>query len=288
MSGSLTEGLPLYAECRGRPAGPDVQHVVLLHGYGAWSYTWRHWAPHLEARARVVYVDMKGFGRAPKPDDGRCSPHDLAHDVTELVTRLASDRVVLVGHSLGGAVALLTALRLTDEGRRDILEGLVLVASAAYPQRLPPFVAFARLRRLATEAIRWLGPERIVRQVLRTIVFDPASVTEEQVQAYAAPLHDPDARRALVDVALRIVPDDIHQVVARLPTIDVPTLALWGRHDRVVPLWVGRRLQQDLPDCELHVLERCGHDPPEELPEKSCAAVLDYLDSRTPSLRGSG
>ena len=62
------------------------------------------------------------------------------------------------------------------------------------------------------------------------------------------------------------------------PILDVPTLLLWGRHDRVVPLWVGERLAEQLPQAELEVFERCGHVPPEELPEETLGAVTAFLD----------
>ncbi len=74
------------------------------------------------------------------------------------------------------------------------------------------------------------------------------------------------------------MPDDLDALNARFPELDVPTLLLWGRHDRVVPLWVGERLASDLPRAELQIFERCGHMPPEELPEETLEAVKAFLD----------
>ncbi|MDE0730912.1 MAG: alpha/beta hydrolase, partial [Longimicrobiales bacterium] len=71
------------------------------------------------------------------------------------------------------------------------------------------------------------------------------------------------------------------KMTARFEELDVPTLVLWGRQDRVVPLWVGERLADQLPDANLEVLENCGHMPAEELPEESWEVLRKFLDHRS-------
>ena len=281
---TLPTALPLYVEeveptgDGARPA--DAPVFLMLHGYGGNLFTWRHWAPALSTRGRVLLVDMKGFGRAPKPDDGAYRPSDLAALIEALLTELDLRRVTLVGHSLGGGVALLTALRLSD-GDGSRLDRLVLVASAAYPQRLPPFVSFARRPRLSTAILRLIGARRAIRIALRSIVFDEGSVSDEMVAAYGDPLRTRDGLRAALDAGRVILPDDIYELSARFPEIDLPALVLWGDHDRVVPIAVGRRLAAELPRARLVVLERCGHLMPEERPRASLAAVEAFLDETT-------
>lgn len=262
-------------ETRGRAPGPGTEAFVLLHGYGASAFTWRYWADGLAERGHVVLVDLKGFGSAPKPDDGRYSPLHQAELVRALLRSAGHRRVTLVGHSMGGAVALLVALGSEPPG---LVGRLVLVAGAAYRQRIPPFVRLARFRRMSTAALRLVGARRVVRFVLRGVVYDPAVVRPAWVEGYADPLESADARRVLVDTARALEPPDMDRWVARLPDLDLPTLLLWGRHDPVVPLWVGERLARELPRARLHVLEACGHLPAEEQPEASLRALLDFLD----------
>ncbi len=269
--------LPLHVETAGRPADPGTDVFVLLHGFGASSFTWRYWAGELARRGHVVLVDMKGFGAAPKPDDGRYSPRDLADLIHRLIVQRGLTRVTLVGHSLGGGVSLLTAIRLLEEGEGR-LHRMILVAGAAYRQKLPPFVALARRPRLSGFLLKLLGPRRVIRFVLRTIVFDKTAVTRGQIEGYADPLREAAGRHALLWAGSQIVPNDLDALNARFPELDVPTLLLWGRHDRVVPLWVGERLAADLPQAELEIFERCGHMPPEELPEETLKAVTGFLD----------
>ena len=279
MAGELPDGgvLPLHVEASGRAPAAGVETFLLIHGYGASTFTWRHWAPRLAARGHVLLVDMKGFGRAPKPDDGRYAPEHQAELVQRLIAERDLRRLTLVGHSLGGGVALLTALGLRERSP-ERLERLVVVAGAAYEQRLPPFVKLADHPRVSSLLFRLLGPERVVRAVLRSIVHDPSGVDDEQVRGYAAPLGAGDAVRALIDSARQIRPERLEHLTACYPELNVPALLLWGRHDRVVPLWVGQRLARELSSARLHVLEACGHLPAEELPVESWAVLEEFLD----------
>jgi pimeloyl-ACP methyl ester carboxylesterase len=269
--------LRLHVEDSGLPPGAGVDTYVLIHGYAGSVFTWRHWAPRLALRGHVVLVDLKGFGRSPKPADGAYGP---AHQA-DLVTRLIQDRdmvgLTIMGHSLGGGVTLLTALSLAAEGRHRLAR-MVLLSSAAYAQRLPPFVKLADHPRLSAFLFKALGPRRIVRSVLRSIVYDPSGVDEKQVRGYADPLDSSWAVGALIQSARQIRPHDLDDLAARYPTLDVPTLLMWGRQDRVVPLSVGERLARELPDARLHVFEECGHLPAEELPEPSWKVLEAFLD----------
>lgn len=269
--------LPLAVETHGPPAGEDAETFVLLHGYGGSSFSWRYWAAPLARRGRVTLVDMKGFGSAPKPDDDAYGPKDQAQLVHRLVVQRDLRNVTLVGHSLGGGVALILAQSLLAE-TPSRLARLVLVAGAAYRQRFPPFVALAHHPRLVSLFLRLFGTRRVVKRVLRDIVHDPDSVTPSQIEGYAHPMATAAARRALIRSALQILPPDLDQIAARYPSIDVPTLLLWGRDDHVVPLWVAERLADALPQARLAILEECGHLPAEERPEESLAILERFLD----------
>jgi pimeloyl-ACP methyl ester carboxylesterase len=123
-----------------------------------------------------------------------------------------------------------------------------------------------------------LGAERVIRAALRQIVRDPDAVDGAQVRAYAAPLKTRSGLRATLEAARTIVPDDLDDLVARYPAVDVPTLLLWGDSDPVVPLGVGRRLERELPRARLEVLEACGHIPHEERVDASLAVLGSFLD----------
>ncbi len=266
--------LPLHVQ----ETGKGDEAFVLLHGFGGSSFTWHKWLPALEEKGRVFQVDLKGFGRAPKPDDGLYSPDDQARLITRLIHDRDLRRVTLIGHSFGGGVALLTALALRDAGEGR-LSRLVLIAAASYKQDLPPFVWLSRHPRLATSLLRLLGVRRVIRVAIRAIVYDKGSVSEEQVTAYSYALRSAEGVRAAMAVGRQILPSNIEETSARFAEIDVPTLLLWGDSDRVIPLRIARRLESEMPDARLVILEKCGHIPPEELPAKSWEAVDEFLES---------
>ena len=270
--------LPLHVE----QYGEGQQKIMLLHGFGANSYTWRSWIGTLAKQHEVWSVELKGHGSAPAPPDDLYSLQDHADLVHHLIVQRDLRELTLVGHSMGGGIALLVALRLLEgrleEGHeKGRLEGLVLVSGAAFPQRIPPFVALASRGRLSEWGLRFFPKRLLIRRVLRSIVFDPAGVTETQVAAYAEPFYSPPHRTAMIKTAARIVPPDLKKFTRRIPEIDVPTLLLWGKHDWVVPLDVAERLLAALPRARLEVMEDCGHVPPEEFPKESLEIVLKFL-----------
>ena len=93
--------LPLHVEEARGPEGSS-ETFLLVHGYGGSSYSWHPWVPALAERGRVLVVDLKGFGRAPKPDDGRYGPHDLADVLVELIRTPDLGRITRASRSLGG------------------------------------------------------------------------------------------------------------------------------------------------------------------------------------------
>lgn len=273
MTGRPGLVLPLHVEevGAGRP-------LVLLHGLGAHSYTWRHWIRVLSGRHRLLLVDLKGHGSAPAPGDDAYGASDQAALVSHLVRERRLRSATLIGHSFGGAVALLTAVRLL-EAEPERLHSLVVIEGAALPQSLPLYLRILRAPLLGPALLRAVPSRRLVRAVLRDIVHDPDRITSRQVEAYAEVLRSAAHRRALVQTARHLDPPEAGRFAEDYARIDVPTLVLWGRHDPVVPLATGTRLGELLPDARLRILEDCGHLPQEERPEASLEVVLEFLRS---------
>ncbi len=155
---------------------------------------------------------------------------------------------------------------------------MVLLAPAAYRQRLPPFVWLSHRPRLTSALLRVLGPRRVIRWALAAIVHDRGCISDDQIAEYARAWQTREGVRAALTVGRRIVPDGLDGLSARYRELDVPTLLLWGDRDGVIPLWVGRRLERDMPDARLVVLEECGHMAPDERPEAAWEVVERFLD----------
>lgn len=250
--------------------------VLLIHGFGASSFTWSKILFPLAAHCKVVTLDLKGFGRSQKPEDGRYSLRDQSAAVLRIIERLGLQDLTLVGHSMGGGVALLVAMAL-ESGTPGRVRCLVLVDSIACPQPLPLFVVLLRLPVLGPLVLSLAPATWSVRTILRLAYYDARKIERVFVEAYAAPLRRRAGRAALVATARAMIPPDLDRLVARYRTIRSPVLLLWGREDRVVPLAVSACLRDAIPQARFVALDRCGHIPQEEWPDLTVSVLRGFM-----------
>jgi pimeloyl-ACP methyl ester carboxylesterase len=261
----------LYVEEQGKGAP-----VLLIHGFGASTYTWRHVAPELAKTHRVIAVDLKGFGQSDKPFDSRYSVFDQAELLAQLIVDKDLRNLTLVGHSFGGGIALLLALEANErlEGR---ITKLVLLDSIAYPQNIPVFFRLLDVPLVSHLGVSMIPPSVQTRVALRIAYFDDSKIDQDEVDTYAAPLRTAAGKHAIIYSARQIVPDGLAEISERYKTIELPTLILWCDHDRIVPLEVGLKLRRTLPNSTLRLVEGCGHMPQEEQPESTLKLLQGFL-----------
>jgi pimeloyl-ACP methyl ester carboxylesterase len=251
--------------------------VILLHGFGACAYTWRHLAPELAKDHRVFALDLKGYGLSDKPEDGKYAVSDQAEMVAAFIRTRDLHNLVIIGHSMGGGVTLMTYFKVRPDTPARIKK-LVLIDSAGYPQKMPWFILLARIPVVNRLITRLLSPRFATYIVLKKCYYDNDKITEEQIDTYAYYGSLPGAREVVRQTARQIMPGDIEAVTARYKTIKVPVLIIWGAEDEVVPLSVGKKFKQDIPDAELVILPKCGHIPPEEEWQKTNDLVKAFLE----------
>jgi pimeloyl-ACP methyl ester carboxylesterase len=250
--------------------------VLLIHGFGASTFTWRFVAPELAKSHRVIAVDLKGFGLSDKPFDGRYSVYDQAELLAQLIEDKDLRDLTLVGHSFGGGVALLLALEANQrlDGR---ITRLVLLDSIAFPQNIPVFFRLLDVPLVSQIGVRMVPPSVQARVALQIAYFDDSKIDPEEVELYAAPLKTAAGKHAIIYSARQIVPEDIAELSERYKTIELPTLILWCDHDRIVPLEVGIKLRRTLPNSTLRLVEECGHMPQEEQPASTLALIKGFI-----------
>lgn len=251
--------------------------ILLIHGFGASTYTWRHVAPGLARDHRVIAVDMKGFGQSDKPFDEDYSVFDQAKLLTQLIEDLDLNDLTVIGHSFGGGVALMLALD-EDNRLKGRITKLVLLDSIAYPQDIPMFFRMLDVPFVSHIGVRMLPPALQTRIALQIAYLDNSKIEDEEVETYAAPLRTAAGKHALIHSARQIVPEGIEEISKRYKSIEQPTLIVWCDHDRIVPLDVGIKLRRTLPNSKLKLVDECGHMPQEEQPEATLALLRDFLD----------
>jgi pimeloyl-ACP methyl ester carboxylesterase len=254
--------------------------VIFLHGFGVSTYSWRHLVAPLSRQHKLILIDLKGFGKSPKPKDGRYGIQDQAELVYQFIIRHDLNRLTLVGHSMGGGVALVTAIKLLEREPKR-LASLVLIDSAAYRQDLPSFIDILRTPVVGPLAFSLLSDKKKVRMILEKAYYDDKRITKEQINAYAKPLSSPGGEYALIKTARKMIPRNIDEITAKYKNIAIPTLILWGRQDKIVPLKFGKKLNQDIPNSHLVIIDKCGHMPHEEKPEESLRAISTFLKNHS-------
>jgi pimeloyl-ACP methyl ester carboxylesterase len=258
--------------------GPaDAPVVVLLHGIAGSSHTWDPVLPHLE-HLRVIAPDLLGHGASAKPR-GDYSLGAFASGVRDLLELIGVDRATVVGHSLGGGVAMQFAYQFPERCER-----LVLVGSGGLGREVT-FLLRAATLPLAEYVVPLLG--RIARKVSMPDVirpFAPAGVSE--VGRGFASLAETDAGHAFVHTARGVIDLTGQRIDAtdRLYlAATMPTLIIWGDHDHFIPVEHGRRAHEAMPGSRLEVFVGAGHFPMHDEPTRFAAALSDFVATTEPA-----
>lgn len=267
--------------------------LVLTHGLFDSKRAWRYVWAALAKRSRLVAPDLPGMGLSDKPRlkhlprAERYSPQWLAGMLARIVEAAGGlDEFVLVGHSFGGAISLLA---LMDESFARRVRGLVLIAAAGYPQRLPPFAArYQGWRgallacplwhdRLAAWALPHGWAEHGVEAAFRLCVHNLDAVPREALEASFKSVLSPGFAYAARHIARRLVPKDHAALVERFHEVTLPTLVLWGRNDRVVPPEHAERFGRDLANARVVTFDACGHWPQYEKAHETAHEIERFV-----------
>jgi pimeloyl-ACP methyl ester carboxylesterase len=261
--------LAVKEEGQGRP-------ILLLHGFGTSGYSWRKIVPALARDHRVITLDLRGFGASDKPLDEHYSIADQAEAVEAFIKQEDLKDLTVVGHSFGGGVTLALALKLGKE-RPARIHDLVLLDTIAYRQPLPVFFRLLQYPAVAQVSMTLIPPEVQATEALRLAYYERDKITARDIMEYASPLYSPAGKRALIATVNKLIPDDIDEIAERYKTLKLPTQIIWCDADRIVPLALGRRLNENIPSAQLTVLSDCGHFPHEEKPEETVAVIRAFI-----------
>ncbi len=241
--------------------------VVLLHGFASSLDTWDGVVPVLSKSHRVIALDLKGFGWTDRPP-GDYSPRAEAKLVFDLLSQRGVDKVAVVAHSWGCAVALAMALAHPERVTR-----LALYDAWVYEQQLPSTFQWARADGLG-EVLFDLYYKQLPGEKMSAAFYDQRYVTQQLVDQVKAALDRPGTTAAAL-AAVR--GQRFYAVQGRYKKIAQPVLLLWGRDDRVAPIQVANRLLRDLPDSKLIVYPRCGHFPMIEAASASTRDLAHFI-----------
>jgi pyruvate dehydrogenase E2 component (dihydrolipoamide acetyltransferase) len=241
--------------------------LVLLHGLTADSQSWAPLEKALGPDRPLIRIDLPGHGRSPRRRlRGFAELARMMVEAFDEATR-AHDQVHLLGHSLGGALAL----AITDIRARKIA-GLSLIA----PAGLGPEVDAAAL----TGIIRASRAESLA-PWLRRLTATPEGISDDYARAAMKQRTDPGLRAAQADMAEVLFPDGVQPFDLRpaLSRLDCPTALIWGRSDHILPY---RHALAAGGDFAIHLLSGAGHIPQVEIPDRVARIVTRHLAGVSP------
>ena len=258
--------------------------LLLIHGIGDSSDTWKPVLEELGRHHTIVAPDLLGHGRSEKPR-ADYSIAAYANGMRDLLSVLEIDRATVIGHSLGGGVAAQFAYQFPERCER-----LVLIDSGGIGRSISPFLRLAAVpgvdalmplfRLPAVRTAGWLTAG-----ALRHFNTALGRDAEELLAVFDA-LPDTAARTAILRT-LRSGVDWRGQVITMLDRAylaeGMPTLLVWGRHDAVIPLGHGRLAHAAMPGSQFEIFDDAGHFPHHSDPARFVQVVCDFMRRTAPS-----
>ncbi len=243
--------------------------IILLHGFGTSTYTWRHNITWIGTSRRIYSIDLLGFGKSDKPEI-TYSPQVWANLVNEFMIARHIKKVSLIGHSLGGLVACRVALKFPEKLDRLVLVapmGLRPVSQTPWRISLTPVLG-SLLTRFAFDK------EQVEESLREDLYFDPTLVGKNDVEAYWKPYSSAQARKVLAQV---VRSSELWTLAGELDRIAVPTLIIWGDKDKMLDVAQAAAFHKQIPDAKFIILPACGHLPHEERPEDVNKGIRAFL-----------
>ena len=268
-----------YAEAGSGPA------LLLIHGMGGTRESWKDVIALLAREHTVIAPDLPGHG-ASAPGAGDYSIGALAAGLRDLLVALGHDRATLVGHSLGGGIAMQFAYQFPET-----IERLVLVSSGGLGSEVSPVLRAAALPGASLFIAATAGPGRVagsaVARGLAAVGLQPKPDLAEVARGYAS-LADPGHRDAFLATLRSVVGTGGQRVSAgdRLYlTEGVPVLIIWGERDPIIPVRHGEEACRSMPGSRLEIFDGAGHMPQLEEPGRFAAVLARFLADSEPSRR---
>ena len=251
---------------------------LLLHGFAASLYSWQRVMEPFSQLGSVIAYDRPGFGLSEHPLHWQGKNPYRADTQVDLVTGLLDhlqvDKVILVGSSAGGSVAMRVALAYPER-----VACLVLVDAAVYvgshtPEWLHPLLSTPQMRHLGPLIARQIS--RLGFRLIDMAWHDPSRVPGEMLDLYQKPYQVENWDKALWEFTQA---NQVNDLPLHVNEINQPTLVITGDDDRIVPTADSIRLANELPNASLQVIEDCGHLPHEEQPAAFMEAVRNFIET---------
>lgn len=247
-------------------SGPTL---VFVHGFVVDHREWQEVALRMSKSFRCVLLDLPGSGNSGRPDPGvyPYTREAFAHTMVDALDKLGYRQFMLAGHSMGGGIALNMAA-----DHPDRIQKLCVVDPEAMQFPLSLKARVPLLPIVGEFIFKRLYGRRLFRDYFENDVYSPnASINFDMIDSYYDFFNSKAGRDANYAILVRSL--DFNALTPRLSSIHTPTLLIWGRDDKILPVEHAQELAKLLPNSSLHIIENCGHAANEEQPDQ----VADWM-----------
>jgi pimeloyl-ACP methyl ester carboxylesterase len=286
MMGGVTDAaltpneLSLHGHRISYRTGGSGPALLLLHGITNSSETWEHVAPRLAERFTVIAPDLLGHGGSATPR-GDYSLGAHASGARDVLTALGIERATVVGHSLGGGIAMQFAYQFPERCER-----LVLVSSGGLGREVHVLLRAAALPGAdfvlpALTSAGLVGVGRGVGGLLRRVGIAPSADLDVLGRGFAS-LDNSGSRQAFLHTVRSVIEPGGQRVSAlnRLALAELlPTLIVWGERDSIIPVEHGVAAHEAMPGSRFEVFPDAGHMPHDADPERFAALLTEFCEA---------
>lgn len=260
--------------------GYGEKKIILLHGFGASLHTWDDIRGLFPKDEFTLYlIDLKGFGNSSKPEDDKYTIQEQSKIVEQFIKDINTDSLYLIGHSFGGAVALLTQISLLNDKSKTRISKLILIDCLAYMQEMPVFME--NLRTPLLNKWTFLLPNKFRAEcILNKIFYNKKMINEKLINRYASFYSGDDLEYTFITSARQIDKNGYEKIVDAYKNIPTPCLIIWGKNDPVISLDNGIKLSKELLNARLEIINECGHVPQEEKPAVTFKKISAFINEQ--------
>ncbi len=246
--------------------------LILLHGGGTWLCSFRHNIDELSRNFSVYALDLPGHGYTEPLSSNLDYDLDvICESLTEFMDQMKIKKTHMAGHSWGGGWAGYFAARYPM-----LVNKLILIDSSGI-NRHERLIWEMMKYPVIGEIILWFQSRYMIKKGLEACYYDKALASSDMVEQIHKPLCKTDIRKAQLSYSKNI---NWKETEAALPLIQSPTLVIWGKHDRYIPVKFAKQFQRLIPDARLVIIDNCGHSAHEECPEIVNSLILNFLKGK--------
>jgi len=245
--------------------------IILIHGLFAGGVSWEEIMPGLSKKYHVFAPDLPGQGESDIWNSETVTFSKYASFIKDFCDKLEISNAILVGHSMGGGIAIVTAATYAR-----LFFKAVFIDSVCYKFKQPLKGRIVQTPILGEFIFKKIYGWGMFRSYFKNdVTFNAEKINEKRLKLYYSYFNS-SQRRDFAYQLLKMISNP-QEVEAKIGSINIPVLIIWGSNDTLIPVSCGYRLVREIKGAKIEVIQNCGHAPQEEEPAKTLEVMYNFL-----------